>query len=207
MIAAALTVFADKSPDAASIDDFIKAAGVSRGTFYNHFRTPQDLLTAVTAEISDEVLKVIDRTVLTYDDPVERITVGCLLYMHIAAENRAWGGFITRVGLQGDSKGELLDVYLSRDLDLARENNKASFLSTMAARDVILGCTIRSIQSVLLENAPQQHLRRSLEISLRGIGVPPERAQQLCAMRLPKISLSGRSDLSALLLGPAPEQD
>ncbi|MDN2580953.1 TetR family transcriptional regulator [Aquibium sp. ELW1220] len=38
-VAAAVAVFAQKSPDAASIDDFIEQAGVSRGTFYNHFRS------------------------------------------------------------------------------------------------------------------------------------------------------------------------
>ena len=43
IIEAALRVFAEKGPDVAVIDDFIHAAGVARGTFYNHFRTTEDL--------------------------------------------------------------------------------------------------------------------------------------------------------------------
>ena len=39
ILEAAFEVFARKGPDAPVIDDFIQAAGVARGTFYNHFRT------------------------------------------------------------------------------------------------------------------------------------------------------------------------
>ena len=39
LLQCALAVFTEKGPDVAFIDDFIAAAGVSRGTFYNHFKT------------------------------------------------------------------------------------------------------------------------------------------------------------------------
>ncbi|MFD2272333.1 TetR/AcrR family transcriptional regulator [Undibacterium arcticum] len=49
-----------KGPDLPVIDDFIAAAGVARGTFYNYFNTTSELLAAVTGEMSDEVLSIID---------------------------------------------------------------------------------------------------------------------------------------------------
>jgi len=57
LIESALPVFAEKGLDAASIDDVIAAAGVSRGTFYNYFRTDVELAAAVSddSEIQGEV--------------------------------------------------------------------------------------------------------------------------------------------------------
>jgi len=47
LVESALLVFAGKGVDASVIEDVIVAAGVSRGTFYNYFRTNAELLAAV----------------------------------------------------------------------------------------------------------------------------------------------------------------
>ena len=91
LIESALQVFAEKGPDAAMIDDFIAAAGVARGTFYNYFSTTAELLAAVAGESSDEVLAVVDPLVQTFDDPAQRVVVGSRLYMGMAARYPRWG--------------------------------------------------------------------------------------------------------------------
>jgi AcrR family transcriptional regulator len=76
LIESALGVFAQKGPDAPVIDDFIAAAGVARGTFYNYFRTTGELLAAVAGDTSDEVLGVIDPVVQEVKDPAQRVVIG-----------------------------------------------------------------------------------------------------------------------------------
>jgi AcrR family transcriptional regulator len=127
LLVAALAVFAEKGTDAPVIDDFIAAAAVARGTFYNYFDTTQALLSAVTAELIDEILFRVDIEVRKIDDPVERVVCGSLLYMHIAVDNPTWGGFMVRAGLRGDAMGKLVDVYLPRDLQMASDAGKARF--------------------------------------------------------------------------------
>jgi AcrR family transcriptional regulator len=202
LMAAALAVYARKSPDAASIDDFVEEANVSRGTFYNHFGTTQELLDLVSAEISDGILEVIDKVVLTFDDAVERVAAGCLSYMTLAIENRAWGHFVVRVGLQGDAGGELVNIYLPRDLDLARQTGKMHFPTMQVAHDIIMGCVVRSIQSVILGKAPPEHIRQTLEIAFLGLGVEPDVAKRVCRMPVPELPLSGHTDFSTLIRNP-----
>lgn len=189
LLLAALTVFAEKGTDAPVIDDFIAAAQVARGTFYNYFSTTQALLAAVTAELSDEMLTSIDVAALTFDDPVERMVCGCLLYMHLAVEYPTWGVFITRAGLRIDAVGKLVDVYLPRDLQLALNAGLLSFPSVRTARDLVFGCTMQSIATVLSGAAPREHIREAFQLALRGMGVSPDRAAALCAMKLPAIEL------------------
>ena len=51
LLEAAIAVIGEKGPDACSIEDFVAAADVSRGTFYNYFPTAEDLLRAVSRKI------------------------------------------------------------------------------------------------------------------------------------------------------------
>jgi AcrR family transcriptional regulator len=199
LLAAALSVFAEKGPDAPSIDDVVAAAGVARGTFYNHFRTTQELLAAVTAELNDEVLTIIDKRVLAFADPVERVACGCLMYTSLAVDNHAWGEFITRVGLRGAAAGKLIETNLPRDLDLARKAGKAKFPTLLAAQDLILGCLMGSLPSVLTGKAPREHLRQTLEMAFCGIGVAPDVAHRVCRMPLPEIPLPADLGFSLLV--------
>ena len=52
LLESALLVFTEKGLDNVVIDGFIAAAGVSRGTFYNHFRTTNELLLALATGMS-----------------------------------------------------------------------------------------------------------------------------------------------------------
>lgn len=189
LLSAAVSVFAEKGVDAPLIDDFIAAAGVARGTFYNYFRTTRELLDVVTAELSDEVLAAIDRAVVQIDDPVQRIVCGCLLYMQVAVDHPTWGGFITRTGMRTDASGKLVDEYLPRDLQLAAQAGKADFPSVRAARDVVLGALRQAIESVLSGAAPREHLGLALEVALRGIGVSKATAHRLVATSVAKADL------------------
>lgn len=181
LLSTAVAVFADRGVDAPSIDDFIAAAGVARGTFYNHFKTTRELLDAVTAEVSDEIIATIERVVIGIDSPVQRIACGCAMYMQVAIDHPAWGAFITRTGMRGAASGHLIDVYLPRDLELAREQGQASFASVRAARDILLGGVRQGIESVLSGAAPREHLRETLGMALRGIGVPKTQLSRLMA--------------------------
>ena len=40
---------AEHGPDIPVVDDFVKAAGVSRGTFYNYFKSTSELFEAIAA--------------------------------------------------------------------------------------------------------------------------------------------------------------
>lgn len=187
LLAAALEVFADKGPDAALIDDVIVAAGVSRGTFYNHFTTTQDLLDALTSSLSDQILATIDEVVLPIPDPLRRVTCGCLLYMHAGIDVKNWGAFLVRTGMRGGAVGKLVDVYLPRDLELARQAGAIGYPTVRAARDLVIGGITQAILTVHQGEAPRGHLRAAMMLVLRGLGVPAAEATALAEMPLPAL--------------------
>jgi AcrR family transcriptional regulator len=189
LLSTALSVFATKGVDASSIDDFIAAAGVARGTFYNYFKTATELLDAVTAELSDEVMASIDEHVSRIDNPIERVATGCLLYMQAAVHHPAWGEFIIQTGIRRGASGKLVDEYLPRDLMLAQDSGQASFPSVRAARDVVLGGIRAGIESVLSGNVPQEHIRDVMQITLTALGVTRSMSKRLSLLELPQLEL------------------
>src|ERR1700732_983396 len=73
LVESALLVFGERGMDASVIDELIRTASVSRGTFYNYFRTNEDLLIAVSLAVSNEMLRVVDPLAHAETDPAARI--------------------------------------------------------------------------------------------------------------------------------------
>ncbi len=186
LMKSAVEVFAKKGPDLPVIDDFIAAAGVARGTFYNYFSTTSELLAAVTAEMSDEVLSIIDPEVMKFDDPAVRICVGARLYVHMATRYPMWGIFLTRIGSQHAVRGKFMDVYLTRDVELGIATNRFTVASALVTRDIILGSVFFGIETLLTEPSHVHHTEDMLYIVLHGMGLKAKEARKIAYMPLPE---------------------
>ncbi|MGC2972056.1 TetR/AcrR family transcriptional regulator [Paraburkholderia aspalathi] len=184
LIESALGVFAEKGPDAPLIDDFIAAAGVARGTFYNYFRTTAELLAAVAGESSDEVLGVIDPLVREISDPAQRVVTGSRLYMQMAARYPLWGAFITRVGTKRGSRGRLLDEYLTRDLQTAVDAGRFQVANVVVARDIALGSIMYGIETLLSGEAPVDYAEQSMYALLQAFGIDAKEARELAYAKI-----------------------
>jgi AcrR family transcriptional regulator len=189
LLTAAMTVFAQRGLDAPVIEDFIEAAGVARGTFYNYFKTPQELLAALTCELSDEIVRGIEEVVASIPDPLKRMATACLIYMHLGMELPTWGEFVMRAGAQGEATGRLAGLYLPRDLELACNAGAVKVTTFRAAQDLVLASLSRAIHTVNAGHAPREHLRSVLELVLRGLGVSAAAAARFSQLPLPKIQL------------------
>jgi AcrR family transcriptional regulator len=189
LLAAAMAVFAERGVDAPVIDDFIAAAGVARGTFYNYFNSTQELLDAVTVELSDAIVGSIEKVVSQVPDPLNRMALGCLLYMHLGVDVPTWGDFLMRVGSRSKATGKLVNMYLPRDLKLACKAGEVDYPTLRAAHDLVFACLNQGIQTVNSGEAPRDHLRNVLLLALRGIGVAPALSARLSQLELPAVEL------------------
>jgi AcrR family transcriptional regulator len=185
LLETALTVFNTKGPDLAVTEDFIVAAGISRGTFYNHFKTASDLLLALSSDMSDEVLQVIDPIVLTLDNPVHRFSAGVRLYMQMAYRYPLWGDFLRRVGTRIATRGQLIETYLTRDLRSSLDQHLINVDNVLIARDIVLGSIFYGIETMLIENMPNDYPEKVMFHVLVGLGVKKSEAKKIAFMELP----------------------
>ena len=112
LVESALLVFADKGVDASVIEDVIAAAGVSRGTFYNYFRTNGELLAAAIDELGNEVVDLIESRVKATPSPAARLITGLRLYLEASRRFPLFAKFIARVGPQSLGPDNLVFKYI-----------------------------------------------------------------------------------------------
>ena len=121
--------------------------------------------------------------------PLARLASACLLYMHIGVDRPNWGGFVMRTGFRSQAVGKLVDVYMPRDLELARKQGLLDYSSVRAARDLIFSCVNQATLTVMAGDAPREHLRQVLALGLRGAGAAPALADELSRLPLPEVEL------------------
>jgi AcrR family transcriptional regulator len=174
---ATMKVFAERKQLSTSIEDVVKAADISRGTFYKHFSSLEEALVAVGKEATDrmtlDILPVYD--VLT--DPLQRISTGMRLFLARALTDRRWAAFVVKAELI-PHESILLD-YIYHDLRVGLAEAKLHFDDVTAAADSVMGATVEGMRTIMLGRSkdPDAYISSVIRITLRGLGVPNEQAE------------------------------
>ena len=96
LLEAAITVFDERGYHAARVDDIVKAASTSHGTFYLYFRNKEDLFRALVADVTEEMrelaesLPPIKPSKAGYDALREWLDRFYGIYEHYNPVIRAW---------------------------------------------------------------------------------------------------------------------
>jgi AcrR family transcriptional regulator len=184
LIAATQDAYLTGDPNRAPvIDDVIREAGVSRGTFYKYFDSLDEILAEIGQQVADEMLTTYDRLFAATDDPAVRIAVGPLMAMARAAMEPRHGAFVARVDfvayLGGEDPGA---VIVKRSLTEAKNAGTLHFESLDAAIDVVIGATVEGVRRIcrtgILDGA---YIREMTAILMIGFGLSRKRAQSAVA--------------------------
>lgn len=184
IVATARKVFADKGPDAPVINDFIRAAGVARGTFYNYFRATDELLAAVTASMEDGLMLSIETGMADLTDPVDRLCMGPRLWLRWSQADKVLCAFIVRSRFRSN----LVETLLSIDLNAGKRAGLFKFRRVEVARDLVVGTVLEAMHRVLTTRAPRTLPDDVSRQILQGLGVSAERIERSLARPIPPLA-------------------
>jgi AcrR family transcriptional regulator len=199
LIDSALQVFASQGLDATPIEDVIAYAQVSRGTFYNYFKTNEELFAAVLEAINNELLALVDATILPRPDPAERLACGVRLVLHTARAYPLFAKFSSRVSLEQAARNNLAMEYVPRDLRQGVEQGRFALTELRLGLDMVVGMTRLAMFSMLaVPPVAATYPEQATEVILLGLGMDKAEAMRLAhlpleAVILPPESLLARS--------------
>lgn len=197
LIESAILVFSDKGLDGAVIDDVIAMADVSRGTFYNYFKTNEELMSAALQVLTNELLALVDVVVLKRGNPVERLVCGIRTVLHATTQNRLMARFVSRVGLGALVQNNLAMKYLSRDIQSGIKAGHFSSASTELAMVLALGTIHAAIYNQAIQPTPPDNFPEMVTYHvLLGLGVAKERAYALASTPIACITFPENSLLA-----------
>jgi AcrR family transcriptional regulator len=189
LIENALLVFAEKGVDASVIEDVIKAADVSRGTFYNYYRTNAELQMAATDELGNEIVQQIENETRDNPSPAARVCTGVRLYLRAARQFPLFARFIARLGLAAVGPGNLVYRYLPAHLEEGMAAREFANMPTAVAVDIVLGSVLTAVRRIAANEAGDEHLRAVVLAMLRGLGVAERTARAAADAPLAPLAL------------------
>jgi AcrR family transcriptional regulator len=190
LIESALHVFATKGVEASVIEDVIEAAGVSRGSFYNYFKTNEELLVAVLQVTSNEVFGQVEIVLAERSDPAERLACALRMVLYVTQRYRHLARFISRVGLAAMMQGSLAMVYMPRDLIGGIEAGRFSIANPLVGIDLVVGTTQAAIFTLSThEGLAPDYPDEVVQHILLGLGMSAAKARRLAALPIEPVVL------------------
>ena len=193
LVESALLVFAEKGADASVIEDVIAAADVSRGTFYNYFRTNGELLAAAIQELGNEIVEHIEDRVTAIPSPAERLFTGLRLYFGAARRFPLFARFLRRVGPDAIGTGSRVNAYIPAHIAAAIEAGEFAEQPVRIALDAIVGVGLTAVAQIAAGDASERYVTAMLMILARALGFSLARAEAILSAPLSPLELGPES--------------
>jgi len=185
LLDAAVRLFARQGVGATAIHEIAAEAGVANGTFYNYFRTREEVLEEVSIRLAERLQDEITAASAGVTDGAERMAIATRRFVLQAVRDPVWAAALIRVstssaGVLARTAGPVL-----HDLRLGRRRGRFTYRDETAALDLITGTVLAGIRSVLEGRAGREHAALIAGIILRGLGVSADEADDLVRRPLP----------------------
>jgi len=161
----------------AVIDDVIRAAKVSRGTFYKYFPSLEEAVSELGSRLAEETVQSVSVLHGHLTDPLLRPATGFQLYLSRAAIEPKWGAFVTRMSdVMPD--GQLMQI-VSGNLRHGTELGVFDIRALDAAVDLAFGALIEAMKHIVAgKPSARTYIERVSAMLLRSFGVPPQAADR-----------------------------
>jgi AcrR family transcriptional regulator len=203
LLDAAVRVFARKGAGAAAIHEIAAEAGVANGTFYNYFRTREELLEAASVQLADRLDAAVWASLAPVDDPAARVAIGCRRFVLHAMQDPTWGAALLRVWASSPVLKVRAAAGLRADLRTGRRRGRLHFPSEAAAVDLVQGAVLAGMRTVLEGRGGEKHASEIAALVLRGLGIGAAEADEIATRLLPALAPGPRALASARRAGGA----
>ena len=185
----ALVLAASEGPEAVSIDDVIRVAKVSRGTFYKYFDAPRSLLQELAAEVSRAVIETMDPLVAPLDDVAERVAVGVRTALRLVRAHPILGDFMVRAGWPAMDRTHLFFVAVGGDIGKGIRQGRFAPMHADVGLNLLAGSMVGAMHSLNHSKVPRDFPEQTAAAVLRALGLPAREVRDLStkALAMPSI--------------------
>jgi AcrR family transcriptional regulator len=183
LLAAGFDLLVDRPLDAIPIDDVVSAAGVAKGSFFNHFVDKGGFATAMAAEIRLELEARISKANDDVGDPLARLAGGMQVAVEFALQERKRTIALLRSSSSATSQDHPLNQGVKADI---QASISAGLLRKEAAATGVLFWL--GLCQVMMANIAERNITRSaaagklhemLVLGLTGLGADEPSAKKI----------------------------
>ncbi|KAF7964282.1 hypothetical protein AWV80_39350 [Cupriavidus sp. UYMU48A] len=147
LLNSALRLVASKGHATMSVDDVIREAEVSRGTFYKYFSSPDAIVRELATEIANQIVRTVDPLVRGSNDPARLVARGIRLASRLALHYPAVAGFLAHVGWPGEQGPNMLE-FVRTDIEEGFRQGRFTHMPMAIALNIVVGAVLGTIQRI-----------------------------------------------------------
>jgi AcrR family transcriptional regulator len=184
LVQAGRRLFAGRPVETVSIDELVLAAGVAKGSFYNHFADRDALAHSVAGEIRAELDARVELVNAGIADPALRLARGLAVYFRYGVDEPSGAASMARIhGPEADVESPENRLVVA---DLKDGIAQARFLipTLEVGLMLVLALGMAGLLRVVREPSPTVVVsitQQLVMVALRGLGVPGDEAGQIAA--------------------------
>lgn len=186
---AARTLFASQGIENVRINEITELADVGFGSFYNHFKSKEEIVEAVVAEALAEQGGAVEAATAGIDDPAEAVSVAHRYFVRVARDNADWAWLLIRLDLSHNLALAALGPYAERDIERGIRAGRFRIANGRVALLAAGGALLAIMRDVLDGNAPDDADSLHAEVVLRLLGVGLEEAAEIARRPMPAVVL------------------
>ena len=185
LLDAAYQLFARHGADTPTIDDVLLEAGVSRGTFYNHFRTRDELFEAVGEDITTSIGAIILPAIAEMPDSAARVALAFRIFVRFAVADEARGWILLRTIPLGGALNDEMKSFVQSEFEAAMAEGALRSGSAAAITDLTIGMHIMTIHRLLVERSGDTTIDEAAATLMVALGVPHAKAVRIASDPIP----------------------
>lgn len=201
LLECALSLAGDKGPERLSIDDVIAAAGVSRGTFYKYFDSPDSLVQALAIEVTNAVIRTLHPKVEPLDDLADRMATGVRTTLRLVRTHPVLGTFMVRAGWPVSERTQQFFVVVGADLRKGIRQGRFARMHGEVAINLLAGLMVGAMHSITRERVPRDFPEQVAATLLRALGLPEQEVALLATRPLAMPAIESETLLWHLIKG------
>jgi AcrR family transcriptional regulator len=189
-------LFAAHAVEAITIDAVVAAAGVSKGSFYNHFAGREDLAEAIVGDIRAQLHNVVAATNAYERDPARRLARAVCVFLRYALEDAEGAAVLARVHGASLSVEAPHNAPLVADIADGISAGRFRIATVEAGAMLVIGVVQVGLFRLLAEPVPALAVAIAQQLTmmlLRGLGVESAEAERLAAGAAHEILRGGRA--------------
>jgi AcrR family transcriptional regulator len=186
---AALRVMARGGPEGMTVDAVILQAGVSRGTFYKYYDAPAALISAVGAELAEDLILTVSPSVLAYQDPAARLATGFRMVLRCARENPLLPRFMIRAGWPAIDRVPAFSLRVGENLAVGIEQGRFGTASLPVARALVGGAVVGMMATLIDEDGGPESDTAAAKMLLLSLGLAEDEARGIASLPLPNLTV------------------
>lgn len=187
MLDGARELMAEGGPEAVTILAVTERADIGQGTFYNYFRSRDELIDSVIVDVVESLGQRLDSLTHDMTDAAEIYSFSLRHLMRVAVTDPVWGWFVVRLGIAQEGLMSTLGPRAARDIQIGVDSGRFIVDDVPLASAMTFGALLAAMHSYLDNRSPEDPSQRYAENLLRMVGIPADEARRVSRLPLPPL--------------------